>query len=333
MDASDLDLATCEYDVRRKQAAEQRHARLIGAHIQEEKRLDALARTLRIEEEDVERLEGMSLAAFITTLRGIRDERLKAEREEYVAAKLRYDESAAALESLLKQITEVGAEVREMTGAEARYEAALAARERQVLASSPVIREQVAAVAQEMGRERARVRELEESLTAADAAARALGAVRKELGNAANWGTWDTWGGGGLISTAMKHSYIDRAREAAARARQALQRLNIELADVGIDGEGLEVQLGEFHTLADYLLDGFWTDMSVQCRIEDASHRVVHAARQVAALGTRLRAEAVRAARRIGELEGERRALLRAEPAEVDGDLSAGTRVTPDSRD
>lgn len=312
MEASDLDLATCVFDVQRKHAADLRRARLLGALALEEQRRDGLARQLRIEEEDVERLEGMSLAAFIATLRGIKDERLKAEREEYVAAKLRYDESAAAVEALRTQVADAGRELDGLRGADTRYEAALAAREQQLLASDCVDRQRLAALAQEMGAERARIHELNEVATAAAAALQALQAVGRSLDSAASWGAWDTWGGGGLISTAMKHDHIDDARHAAARARQTLQRLNIELADVGMEGGALEVQLGDFQSFADYFLDNFWTDMSVQDRIQKAGARVAHAARQVTAIHRRLRADALRAVERMEQVEGERRALLAA---------------------
>lgn len=318
MEAPELDLATCESDVQRKQAAEVRRSRMLGALALEEKRLDDLARQLRIEEDDVERLEGMSLAAFIATVRGIKDERLTAERAEYVAAKLRYDECVAALEALRTQVADVGRELDGLRGAETRYEAALAAREQQVLASDSAVREQVMTVERQAGAERARIHELNEAATAANAAVQALKAVHESLGSAAGWGAWDTWGGGGLISTSMKYGHIDKARHAAARARQALQRLNIELADVGMDGAALDVRLTDFQEFADYFLDNFWTDLSVQSRIEESQARVVHAGQQVVALRTRLRAEADAAAARIEQLENERRALLRASAAEVD---------------
>jgi hypothetical protein len=310
MEPSELDLATCVYDMQRKHAIDLRHARLMGRQALEEQRRDGLARQLRIEEEDVERLEGMSLAAFIATLRGVKDERLKAEREEYVAAKLRYDESAAAVEALRAQVADVGREMDGLRGAETRYEAALAAREQQLLASDSAERERLAAIAGEMGAERARIHELNEAATAAAAALQALQSVDKSLDSAASWGAWDTWGGGGLISTAMKHDHIDKARHAAAGARQALQRLNIELADVGMQGGALEVEMSGLESFADYFMDNFWTDMSVQGRIRDARARVAHAAQQVTAVHGRLRADGIRAAERVEQLEAERRALV-----------------------
>lgn len=317
MQAPDLDLTTCEYDVQRKHAADQRLARLLQARTEEEKRRDGLAEQLRVEEEDVVRLEGMSWAAFVATLRGIKDERLKAERSEYVAAKLRYDECTAALDALRTQIDDVAHEVKSLEGAEARYQAALAAREQQVLASAAPERERVAAVAREIGAERARIHELDEAAAAAHAAIKALETVHKSLDDAASWGALDTWAGGGLISTAIKHGHIDEASRAAGHARQALQRLDIELTDVGVESGALEVRLGEFDTFADFFFDNIWTNLGVQDRIKDAQRRVIHAAEQVQALRTRVGADIDRARERIEQLETKRRTLLRAAPAEA----------------
>ena len=79
-----------------------------------------------------------------------------------------------------------------------------------------------------------------------------------------------------------------------------------------MDGAGLEVQLGEFQSFADYFLDGLWVDLGVQHKIEATQARVLRTAEQVVALRTRLRDEQIRAAKRIEQLEDERRTLLRA---------------------
>jgi hypothetical protein len=310
MQTAALDLVSCKYDVQRKHTAEPRIARVREALAAEQKRRQELSRQLRMEQDDVERLEGMSFAAFVATLRGVKDERLRAERDEYLAARLRHDESVASAAALEAQLAELQAELASLDGAEARYEAALAAREQQVLASGSAARHRLQALAQEMGTLRATARELDEGAAAAHASEAALGEVLAMLEKAVEWGQWDMWGAGGLITTAIKHDHIEKARKAAGRARQTLQRLSIELADVGMEGGGLEVEVGELLGAADYFMDVFWVDLAVQRRIEDARDNVKKAGRQVVALIGRLQAEAARTAERTAALEGERRTLL-----------------------
>lgn len=303
------DLITCKYDVQRKRTLQERIAFADAALVAEQKRRQRLSDQLRMEHDDVERLEGMSFATFLATLRGVRDERLRAERDEYVAARLRYDQSVAAVAALEAQIVALRDEIASLEGAEARYEAGLAAREQEVLASGTAARHRLAALAEELGTHRAAARELDEAMAAARAANAALGEVLRMLEKAEDWGTWDMLGGG-LITTVVKHDRIEKARDAAGRARQKLQRLGIELADVGMDGGGLDVEVGELLGFADYFMDGFWVDAMVQSRIEDAARRVEGANRQVLALLARLRAEAARTTDRAAALEQERRTLL-----------------------
>jgi chromosome segregation ATPase len=306
------DLVSCKYDVERKHTVEQRIARVREALAAEQKRRQQLSDCLRMEQDDVERLEGMSFAALMATLRGVKDERLRAERDEYVAARLRHDESIASVAALEAQVAALQDESALLEGAEPRYEAALAAREREVLASGAAAGARLTALAQEMGTLRATAGELNEAMAAAHAAEAALGQVLAMLEKAAEWGQWDMWASGGLITTAIKHDHIEKAREAAGRARQKLQRLSIELADVGMEGGSLEVEVGELLGFADYFMDGFWVDWTVQRRIEEATDRVKVAGRQVVALLGRLQAEVTRITERMAALEQERRTLLEA---------------------
>jgi hypothetical protein len=64
-----------------------------------------------------------------------------------------------------------------------------------------------------------------------------------------NWGTWDVIGGG-LISTAVKHSRIDRARASAHQVQQLLRRFQRELGDVGATSD-ITIDIGSFATFAD----------------------------------------------------------------------------------
>lgn len=302
-------LVTLKYDVRRRQSALLRLPGVRAALAAEQKRQRRAAEQLRLEQEDVKRMEGTSFASLIASVRGIRDERLRAEREEEAAARLRLDDAVAAVASLQARVAELEAELASLENADARYKAALAAREQQVLGSDSAHRYRLAAIADQLGTVQAAARELDEAVAAGDAADRALGKVEVLLNKAADWGSWDMLGGG-MIATAMKHERIGEAREAATRAREKLQRLGTELSDVGMSGAGLEVEVGGFADFADFWMDGLIADWFVQNRIDEARGRVADARKKVRDLLARLRAEAVRPRRRARELEDQRRAVL-----------------------
>lgn len=308
MSDSTPDLAVLREQVERKRAVENRLARVRELLADEHARKRELAQRMQFERDDVERLEGMSLDAFLAALRGTRDERLGKERQEYVAVRLAHDDCARAAAALEGQVRELQEEIEGMSGAEERYEAALAARERQALAASGGLDDRLRALADEIGTLREAARELEEAAEAAGACREALAETAEKLGSAASWGGWDMLGGG-VLTTAIKHGRLGQARDAAGRARDQLQRLRTELADVGMDGSELKVDVGGLATFADYFIDGWIVDWLVQGRIDEARQRISIARVDLHGLLVRLRAQADGTRHRIEDQEHERARL------------------------
>lgn len=172
-----VDLITLKYDMERRRTAVERLDRVRAALRTEEARREQLAAQLRLEQEDVERLEGMSFASFVATLRGLREERLRMEREEYVRAKLGYDTCEEAIRALTAQMTELEREIESLQGADERYAAALSGREEHLLASDASTRRRLLPLVEELGTLRAAARELDEAEAAAHAADAALSHV------------------------------------------------------------------------------------------------------------------------------------------------------------
>lgn len=312
-----VDLITLKYDMERRRTAVERLDRVRAALRTEEARREQLAAQLRLEQEDVERLEGMSFASFVATLRGLREERLRMEREEYVRAKLGYDTCEEAIRALTAQMTELEREIESLQGADERYAAALSGREEHLLASDASTRRRLLPLVEELGTLRAAARELDEAEAAAHAADAALSHVATLLKKAEAWGTWDLMGGG-MIATAIKHDRIEKARGAAQHAGQALQRLGMELSEARIEAVELTVDLGDFMGFADFWLDGMIADWFVQDRIEQAARRVADAHSAVRTLRERVKADQVSVRARTEEVEAERRRWLEAPSTATD---------------
>ena len=73
--------------------------------------------------------------------------------------------------------------------------------------------------------------ETEEAIAAADVALYHLGAAKKYLKSAGNWGIYDMIGGG-FLSGLIKHGKIESAEEEIAAAKEALESFAEELKDV-----------------------------------------------------------------------------------------------------
>ena len=91
-----------------------------------------LEQAMHKEQADVDRLEGRSLAAFFYQAVGRMDEKLDKERQEAMAARVRYDAAARQLAAVDADLQRMEARLRALDGCEARYREALARRMQQL---------------------------------------------------------------------------------------------------------------------------------------------------------------------------------------------------------
>ncbi len=122
-------------------------------------------------------------------------------------------------------------------------------------------------------------KEVNEAIAAADTALRDLREADSYLQSAGNWGLFDMFGGG-LFSTAIKHSKMNDAERKMNDAKVSLQRFSKELNDVD-QQLNLSFNSGDFISFADYFFDGFVADWLVQSRINDAKAQVREAISRV----------------------------------------------------
>ena len=119
-------------------------------------------------------------------------------------------------------------------------------------------------------------KEVQEARYAGLRALDSLRAAQKALESARGWGIFDILGGG-TISTLVKHSKLDRAREHIENAQYALKKFRRELADVNLP----DVRIDGLLTFADFFFDGFFADLLVQQRINEARRQIERTCRQV----------------------------------------------------
>jgi len=245
---------------------------------------ERLVSQLTAEERDVQRLEGASISALLASLLGTRDEKLYKERQEAIAARLRYDEACVHLERLAAELNRVEGEIAGLDGVEDQYRSLLAEKERVMLEGQAPCAGELERLIQLEQQATWHLKELREARSAGGEAGAALADVLSTVRSAGAWGVWDILGGG-LISTAIKHSRIDEAREKLRSAQEHVSRFRRELRDVQTT---LDVPPAlEFSTLAvfaDFFLDGLFIDMVVQQRINEASAHVQRACDQVSEL-------------------------------------------------
>ncbi|MDW7652122.1 MAG: hypothetical protein SCK29_06280 [Bacillota bacterium] len=269
---------------------------------QERNRYDRLTGQLHQEGRDVEKLEGLSVAGLFYSILGSKEMQLEKERQEYLAAKLQFDECKNAIFTLERDAAAFRQQLEPLAEAEKQYHALMKEKEETILAEEGEEARQLLDLSEKLADLKANGKELHEAIEAGHHVLSELDHVRRSLGSAKSWGTWDLLGGG-LIATAVKHSRIDDARSAAHRVQQSLRAFLRELKDVDpAYTADITVEIGTFATFADYFFDGLIADWIVQSKINSSLDNAISLERTVETL--------------LGELEGKLN-IARAETEEL----------------
>ena len=115
-------------------------------------------------------------------------------------------------------------------------------------------------------------KEKREAMEAGNRALHSLREAQTNLDSARNWGLWDMFGGG-TITSLIKSSRMDRAKQNMEQAKYDLRSFSKELNDVSMV-INLDIETGDFLSFADWFFDIFFVDWMVQDRINKARDQV-----------------------------------------------------------
>lgn len=130
-------------------------------------------------------------------------------------------------------------------------------------------------------------KERREAIEAGERAKISLQNALNELNSAGDWGIFDLLGGG-MISSLIKHSKMDKAAEYIEEAKRNLRAFSRELADME-EYANIDVSTGDFWGFADWFFDGFLSDWMIQKRIREAQSQVQQAIDKVNSILYKLR--------------------------------------------
>jgi hypothetical protein len=283
-------------DLEARLEAAQRDTALLDGHLARRDRAQSAVREVsgevsaaraRLADEaaDVARLESWSLTRVWAGVRGDREEKLVVERGEQQAAEYAVAVAEAREKATRDELRVVEDAVASLGDVAGRRAQALADLEGWFRTAGGSVATELTGLADAVGRRRAELVEIAQAREAADAAGSALAAAAHELSGADGWSTYDTFFGGDMLSSMVKHDKLDRAAEQIRHADRALAHLTVELGDLGERGIG-EVGVSGTSRTFDIWFDNIFTDLSVAQHIRESSDRVdraLAAVRQVAA--------------------------------------------------
>lgn len=239
-----------------------------------------LLKEQKIEEDrDVERLERGSLSGFLYSVIGKKEEKLDKEKREAYAATVKYDAAVQELEAVEFQIQRNENAVQLLQGCEERYQEELKEKTELLLNCHGKEAEQILLMEEKMSRITSQVKELSEAITAGKQALDSANRVKKHLGSADGWATWDVIGGG-ILADIGKYDAIDHAKQEISELQYLLRGFKTELADVKIEMD-VKVEIGEFLYLTDMFFDNFFADWAVADKISNARKQIDKTIQQI----------------------------------------------------
>ena len=257
----------------RKPSLEAKLLELLTQRREYDREVISLRVAFRKEQEDVDKLEGRSLANYFFQVVGKLDEKLDQERKEAYAAKVKLDAAERELAGIESDISEIQGQLNEIRVAEAQYKDELERKRATLRASGTTTADQIIEIEQRIAATEAQKREIKEAISAGYSARGTADRILSELNSADGWNTWDMFGGGGIITHMAKHSHLDSAQDLVSELQSKLRRFKTELADIQITAN-MQVNVDGFLRFADYFFDGLFADWAVGDKISQSMNSV-----------------------------------------------------------
>ena len=222
--------------------------------------LNSFLQIMKKEQKDVEALEGLSISSILSKVSGSYDEKLKKESEEYLLAKIRYDEQNTNILNLKKEIERQQSEIRALENEHARLK-------EHILISYPegiALSSEIEAKKKELFYVR---KEIVEAINAVENVVSLTSEAENKLSSAKSWSTYDTFFGGGIIGDLVKYSRLDEANQHIADINSAAEVMKKELQDVDMAIENKMEHISGGERFIDIAFDNIFSDWSIRGKI------------------------------------------------------------------
>ena len=224
------------------------------------------------EQQDVDRLEGRSLAAFFYGMLGKKEEKLDQEQQEAYAAAVKHDSVVRELAAVQQDIHSWETELAALAGCEDRYQEVLHEKLEALKRSDPERAEKALLLERRIADCASLLKEIREADAAGQAALSTANSIAASLNSAESWSICDICGGG-LVTDMVKHSHLDQAQARVEELQVQLRRFKTELSDVTVYAD-MQVQVDGFLRFADYFFDNLFTDWAVLDHIHSSQKQV-----------------------------------------------------------
>lgn len=253
---------------------------------------------LKKEYKDVEKLKKLSFASIVATVMSNKDEKLEKEHQEYIMAKIKYDEFSSKVESLKENIENIKSRLDTLKYCENEYKVLLNKKLELIkLYGDQDKKIKLSNIEEEIEVMLLEKKEIEEAESAGRDLLRAANLAKDSLNSAKNWGIFDI-AGGDMLSSIAKHNKINEAEAQFRRVSSLISRFNKELGDIKFEGLSFSTTTIAF----DIFFDNIFTDFSVQNKINSSLDNIRNLIRRVEDILSTLNSKKISINSRISNL-------------------------------
>ena len=232
-----------------------------------------------VEQADVEKLEGRSLAAFFYNVVGKMHEKLTKEKQEAYEASVKYDVACRELKAVEEDIQFRERELEKVKNSELQYRSVLKAKQEAMKEADISEAVEIVKLEELIAQQENQKQEISEAVRAGQEAEKLTDSILDSLSGAEDWGTWDMLGGG-LIADVAKYEHLDDAQAKVEDLQEALRCFKTELADIDIQAD-MQIAVDDFLRFADYFFDNLFTDWAVMDSIHESQNQVQKTQEQI----------------------------------------------------
>lgn len=153
-------------------------------------------------------------------------------------------------------------------------------------------------------------KEINEAILAGDRAHTALNDALSHLNNAKDYSNWDTFFGGGLLSTYLKYESVDEANLYIVHAQQRLQAFQNELKDIEQLETAFSVESDGLVRFADYFFDDIFSAFTVHQQIKNSREKITTTMNDIQKTLFKLKRQQLEVENHLREVQQQEQQLL-----------------------
>lgn len=263
------ELRECKDNILLKETLEEKLVTLEDTYYKKNKVLERLEEKLNKEFKDVEKFNKISVVNIISTIFNFREEKLYKEEQEYLEAKLRYEEYRVTVEELKNDLETTESRIESVSNYEERYEELIQEESELLKGIDLNKRLELEEIEDSINRYVKEGIEIKEAIDEAINCDFTVNSALKYLNDASGLATWDILGGGAVTSI-MKHDAVNSAKKEIERLGYAITKLEKELSDINMISISGNFNNIESSYLVDVFFDNIFTDISVSNKIDSS---------------------------------------------------------------